>query len=103
MASKASQATHYQYFQALHPGTSQKVSVGAASAQSTALSENTSVAYVFSTVDCFIKLGANPTAVADTSMFIPAGILVPIGVSDGPKIAVIRKATSGDLYITEGA
>jgi len=95
-------------FPAIFPGDSQKVSFTGTSAQSAAFSGGTNtestVIRVFATEDCHIKVGANPTALADGScMFLPAGIVEYIGVNPTDKIAAIRDTTSGTLYITEGA
>jgi hypothetical protein len=95
-------------FPAIFPGDSQKVAFTDTSAQSAALSggsnTDSTIVRVFATEDCHIKIGANPTAIADgTCMFLPAGIVEYIGISPTDKIAAIRDATSGYLYITEGA
>lgn len=93
-------------FPAIKLGLSQKVSVGAASTQSTSVGPKTSIVRLFSTVDCFVAIGENPTAVADTTAFLPAGVIEYFAVRVGHnyKVAAIRLGgTSGDLYVTEGA
>jgi hypothetical protein len=94
-----------QVFQAFDPGTSQALAVGATSAACTALGTNTTIVRLFSTVDCFIKIGASPTAVANTSMFLPGGFIeyYDIPYDSAPQIAAISASGSGTLYITEGA
>lgn len=88
---------------AIIPGVSQKVVVGASSLQSAKLGNSTQVIQVLATVACFIASGTNPTAVADTSMYIPANVPTLVGVSGASKVAVIQSAGGGFLYITEGA
>lgn len=94
--------------QAIYPGASQAVSVGASSVQSTVFQRSTSALKLYSTADCFIQIGINPTAVADSCMFLAAGLTDYFGVEQiegsigSYKLAVIRKSSSGTLYITEG-
>lgn len=80
-------------------GQSQKVSVSATSAQSTALTCKSVV--LCSDVDCFIRQGANPTALATgVDQFLPAYTMVRyFNFQPGSKIAVIA-STTGNLYIT---
>ncbi len=102
-STKALANQHGDNFEAIIPGLSQTVAVGAASAQSTALDDNTTIVRLFATVDCFIAIGSNPTAASATGMFIPGGIIDFIGINKNDKIAVIRSSASGSLYLTEGA
>lgn len=80
-------------------GQSSKVTIGAVSAQSGALACKSLI--LCSTVDCFIRQGASPTALADgTDQFLPA--YAPFryaGFKSGNKLAVIGSA-AGTLYIT---
>ena len=80
-------------------GQSQKVSLTTTSAQSTALQCKTVV--LCSDVDCFIRQGSSPTALADgTDQFLPAYNMVRFfNYHPGNKIAAIA-ASSGNLYIT---
>lgn len=103
-------------FDAMIPGTTQNVAIGAASAQATAFQNTTSVVRLFSTVDCYVQFGSSvtggPTA-TNASMFLPGGIVeyfgVPAGAQSSPTANVpwqvaVTEATgaSGTLYITEG-
>lgn len=92
-----------QIFPAIFVGTSQKVAIGASSVQSTAVGAGTSVVEVCSDQDCFIAIGQNPTAVANTSCFLPAKTKRLYGCNGGDKVAVIQSVSAGNLYITEGA
>lgn len=80
---------------------SQAVAISGTSAQSATLSADCVVVRIVSTTDCFVSVGASPTAVADTTMFLPAYTVDYIKVSPGQKIAGIYLAASGTLYITE--
>lgn len=84
---------------AIHPGVSQSVSIGGTSTKSNLLQAATEVVQLVATVACFVQCGANPTAVVNTSMYIPANVPVLVGVTPGGYVAVI--GTSGTLYITE--
>lgn len=91
-------------FQAIYPGTSQKLSVTSSSAQSSALPDGTSIVRLVSSEDCYIEIGTNPTASVTTSLFLPAGLPEYLGVSGNTiKVAAIRGSADGTLYITAGA
>lgn len=82
-------------------GASQKVVIGAVSAQSTALTN--SRALVTTTADCFVRQGTNPTALADgTDIFLSAGVYRLSGITSGNKLAFITSAGVGDVFITPG-
>lgn len=52
-------------------------------------------------VDCYIAQGANPTAaVADGSMFVPAGEVIYIDGGVGAKLAVIQASSGGFASLT---
>jgi len=92
-------------FQVISPGTSQVVLVGASSVQASAFSDGVSVVRVFSTADCWLAFGTNPTAEAESagSMFLPAGMIEYFERKEGEKVAVIQSSSSGKLYVTEGS
>lgn len=91
-----------QSFQAIFPGTSQKVATTGTSAQSAALSSRTNLVRVYADADMFLAFGANPTAVADgTNLFLAAGVVEYFGVTPSDKIAAIQATAAGNLYITE--
>jgi hypothetical protein len=85
---------------AILPGASQKVALGAASVQSTAITG--SLIRVVAQSDCHLAFGANPTAVADgTCVFLPAGIPEYFVLISGNKVAVIQDSSAtGNLFIT---
>jgi hypothetical protein len=89
-------------FEAIYPGVSQKVAYDG-SVQSAALTAGVSVIRLVSTTACHVKTGSNPTAVADgTCVYLPANTPLMLGVSSGDKVAAIKDATGGNLFITEG-
>ena len=92
-------------FQVISPGTSQAVTVGAASVQAAAFGADVSIIRLFSTVDAWVSFGANPTAVIEgsSSMFLPGGVVEYFEINTGEKLAVIRNSASGKLYVTEGS
>lgn len=83
---------------------SETVAISTTSAQSTAL-YSTSPGYVniFSTVDCFMRMGTNPTALnTGVDQFIPGNNLLRVGpIPSGYKLAFITAAGTGTVYITE--
>lgn len=86
--------------QALRPNTSlTAVTLSGTSAQSGAVSAATTVVRLASTVDCFVAIGANPTAVLNTC-FLPAGSPEYFRCEPGDKVAGISSG-SGSLYITQ--
>lgn len=102
MASIAPSSQHpTTVFQAIVPGIKQSVPVTASSEASAAFDANTTIIRIFSTVDCFIEFGDNPTATS-SSHFCPGGVIQYFGVHNYSKIAAIRSTTSGTLYIMEG-
>lgn len=82
-------------------GISQQVALTTASAQSTAITGSKTL-YVVSTAACFVRQGANPTALADgTDQYIPANTPMRLtGFVSGNKIAAILPTGTGTLYIT---
>jgi hypothetical protein len=81
----------------IRPGTTQKIAVGASSTASAAVGGN--VVRLVSTTDCHIAFGANPTADA-TALLLPANAAEYFGCDAADKVAVIRDAADGSLYVT---
>lgn len=94
---------------AIIPGVSQAVSFAGTSVQSATFQTKnefgkpTSWLRLYATADCFIKRGgSSPTAAANTSMILPAGLVDYYELLPGDtKIAVIQSSAVGTLYITE--
>ena len=87
--------------------TTKVVAIGAASTQSAVVGANTNRVVLSTTADCWIAIGTNPTAAANTagSFFLGANSQsYPIEVKEGlTKIAVIQGLSSGYLSIIESA
>lgn len=80
-------------------GTTQRVAVGSASAQSTAIAATEVMLH--SSVRCFVKSGTNPTAVATgDSIPLEPGEKFHMRITSGHLIAVIRDSADGFIHIT---
>lgn len=94
-------------FPLIYPGNEQKVAYDA-SVRSAAFGAKTSVVRLVCSTDCHVKMGSTsapttPTAVADgTATFLKANIEYYFGVIPGAKLAVIKDASGGNLFISEG-
>lgn len=88
-------------FQAIFPGSSQTIAVATASAGSTILSGT--IARLYSTTDCYIKIGQGAQTATSSHMFLPASTVEYFAIHPGDFIAAIRATADGTLYITEGA
>lgn len=89
-------------YQCHNIGTVQKIATLSGTSQqiSNAVSDNTSAVMLHTTVDCYIKIGSNPTAVAANDFLLEAGAYVVVAVRPGKdKVAAI--GTSGTLTVTE--
>jgi len=85
-------------------GNPQVLAIGSASAASSAFNAGTSRIILNSTVDCWVSIGATPTATAGTgSFFLSAGIpSYPISIVGGTdKVAALRVLGDGSLSIIE--
>lgn len=65
-----------------------------------ALSANTVVVRVVSTTDCFIEIGLNPTAVANTGLYLPAYVPEYFGCPPSGKVSAIQVSGAGSIYVT---
>lgn len=92
-------------FQVILPtaALSQKITTSGTSQQSSAVAANCSVVRLYCTQDVYIAIGANPTAVTTTSLFLPANTVEYFGCAGADKIAAIQASSGGTLYISEGA
>jgi hypothetical protein len=81
---------------------SSAVAISAVSAQSAVIAS--SWAMIYATTACFIRRGANPTALSDgTDQYIPADTLLRVALVAGEKLAFKTTAAAGTVYITPGA
>jgi len=100
------QLTAISTAQTISVGTSQVVAIGATSTQSAVIGAGRNRVVLIPTVDCWVALGANPTAAkAAGSFFLAAGAQsYPISVTPGTtKIAVLTDASgaTGSLSVIE--
>lgn len=83
------------------PKTSQAVAYTGTAGTSTAFTTGVDVIRIVASTDCFVAV--NETAVADTSMFMPANQVEYIKVEGYDTISAIQSSSGGNLYITEMA
>lgn len=76
-----------------------KITVGAASAASAVLGSGTRAVRVVSTTNCWVEISSNPTAVADTSFYLPAGVVEYFAATPTDKVAAIQATAGGFLYL----
>lgn len=80
----------------------QNVSVGGSSTNSTSLNSATRNVRLVSNTDCYIAIGASPTATT-SSLFLPSGSVEYFQVRGGEVVAVIQSAAGGTLNLAEMA
>ena len=54
---------------------------------------------VSANTDCWIAFGANPTAVVDQGIFLPAGVVEVWRMNKGDLIAAVQDASGGTLSV----
>lgn len=86
--------------QAVGWGASQTRAFTGTSAQSAVMGDNTYVVRLTASADCFVAIGANPTATT-SSTFLPAGVVEYVEIFPGQRVAAIQASSAGTLYITE--
>lgn len=86
----------------LNGGESVAISISTTSAQSAAILTTSVV--VYSTVECWLRQGSNPTAVSDgTDQYLPAETQMRlVDITPGNKLA-FKAGASGTVYLTQGA
>lgn len=84
-------------------GTSQNVTVsGTSAAVTNAFAATTGDIRVVSTTNCWIAIGASPTATTGAgSSYLPAGAIEYFHVTGGQKIAAIQDSAGGTLNVSE--
>jgi hypothetical protein len=82
-------------------GAAQEVTIGAASAASTAFGAQTYQIRVAATIGCRIKVGDGTPTAAATDAYLPANQAEYLSCTPGQKIAVIQETTGGKLSVTE--
>lgn len=82
-------------------GSTQTVTAGSTSQQSSAVAGKLNIYRIVASCDCHIETGVNPTATTGSAM-IPAYTIEYIVIPEGEKVAVLKFATqTGTMYITE--
>lgn len=83
-------------------GTTQKISVAAASAAVTnAFDADTRILRISTTTDCHLALAASPTATTNDMLLTAAEGVRDITIDGGGKLAAIRVTADGTLTVTE--
>lgn len=99
-----------QTFNAIYPGTSQKLALTTTSAAaSVAMAANTTVVQLVCDSACWIAIGTAPVASSAPNgttlaagAYLPANTPTLFACNPGDKVAGIS-ASTGNLYITQGA
>jgi hypothetical protein len=55
---------------------------------------------VVATTDCFIEIGTNPTAVANTGLYLPALVPEYFTCPMNAKVSAIQVSAGGSIYVT---
>lgn len=90
--------------QAMKPGTTQTIAVGASSvASASAVGATINVVRLIATTNCFVKFGAGSPAAttSDTPLFANQEVYFRVDEGQGIKVAVIQMSAGGTLYMTE--
>lgn len=82
------------------PAGSKKVAYTGTAGTTAALSVLANTVRCVSTTDCFIEIGVNPTAVADTGCYLPALTPEYFAIPEGGKVSAIQVSAGGTLYVT---
>lgn len=82
------------------PASSVTVAFTGTAGTTTAMPSGTKCVRVVSTSDCFIEVGPNPTAVANTGMYLVAYIPEYIVATDASKVSAVQVSTGGSIYVT---
>lgn len=81
-------------------GVSVKVAYTETAGTTAAISTLANVVRVVATTDCFIKIGTNPTAVADDDCYLPALVPEYFACPEGAKVSAVQVSAGGTLYVT---
>lgn len=81
-------------------GASVTVSYTGTAGTTSALPANTQACRVVATTACFIEIGTAPTAVANTGLYLPAGVAEYFSCPPSAKVSAIQVASGGSIYVT---
>ncbi|MGB1538306.1 MAG: hypothetical protein ACPHAN_11380 [Pseudomonadales bacterium] len=82
-------------------GVNQVVAFDASAATSTAVSDGCFMVEVVCSQNAYIAIAATPTATASNGMYIQKDWPYFIKVNPGEKVAAIKVATAGNMYVSE--
>ena len=82
------------------PASAVKVAYTGTAGTTAALPSGTRTVRVVSTTDCFIEIGTAPTAVADTGLYLVAGVPEYFGCPASGKVSAIQVSAGGTIYAT---
>ncbi len=82
------------------PALSVKVAYTGTAGTTSAVDSQANVVRVVATTDCFIEIGTNPTAVANTGMYLPALTPEYFACPEGAKVSAIQVSAGGTIYVT---
>lgn len=92
-----------QTFDAIYPGVTQAVTYDGSTQTTNAVGAHTTVVQVTCTTAAFVAIAPNPTASSTNGAYVPANTPVKFGINPGDKVAAIKVASGGTMYVTEGA
>lgn len=84
------------------PRASQTVAYTGTAGTTTGFPDSPRTVRIVSTTDCFIEVGANPTAVVNTGMYVVA-YQPEYVLTDGSnviKVSAVQLSTGGSIYVT---
>jgi hypothetical protein len=81
-------------------GASVTVAYTGTAGTTTALPASTQGVRCLSSTDCFIEIGLTPTAVANTGLYLPAGVPEYFSCQGSSKVSAIQVTTGGSIYVT---
>ena len=81
-------------------GASLAVAYTGTAGTTTAMGPDVRAVRVVCTTAAFIEIGSAPTAVANTGLYMPAGVAEYFQCGPNGKVSAIQAAVGGTLYIT---
>lgn len=83
-------------------GLTQQLAIGVDVAQTTVLyTDKAGYVNIYSTAECFMRMGTNPLTVRATDQYIPAGNLLRVGPIPPNYKLCFDSATAGTVYVTK--
>jgi hypothetical protein len=81
-------------------GKSVTVAYTGTAGTTSALPADTGTVRIVSTTDCFIEIGLNPTAVANTGLYLVANTPEYFEAQPNSKVSAIQASSGGSIYVT---